>query len=454
MTKPLVSVLPQVVLTLNESPVPEYLAWPEGQKSRNAMRQLSVAFEDNLASQIDWARISELQTSVPDALSYCVDHPVMVDGCAVHILGIMHSSDHSAEHVQKAIESLAPATILLESCVDRTQARISVQLPLVEQYNGDWQRITDCQEFGGEGPPLVQLAKHGLLDGSMELAQFMVASGSISGAPELSAILASKKRGTPLHSIDILESIKTVQNQSIDACGYTVRRAGDLSEGVLRQVVDEEGIISEYLRIMYGSAIPLVQPSLLYRLIESRKRSPPFADLLLRELHKVYRSKQYWCRIFLRDLYMSCRVKRIKGQNRMLLVVGASHVFGIRDLLASNIDSNTHAALSLSCLFDNADNLCQAWRDVFKIDSFSCLVPRSIAPEAGALIAMSILANPKVLLWSNHEWQFIDTGAEEGQITVNTEQRMGQLGNCAVGNSVLDLTELLLDGKVNPYPVS
>jgi hypothetical protein len=285
---PLVTVLPKTIETLRES-APEYLLWKDGHKTKAAMRQLSVAFEDNIATGMNWAGIAALKSdpSATDALEYCIKNPVLVGNTPVHILGITHSSDHSAEHVKLAIEQLNPAQVALESCVDRTQARVAIQLPLVELFEADWEALTDLSEFGGQGPSITELAQHGLLDGRIDVAQFMVASGSVSGSPELTALYLAKKRQIAVESIDILESVKIVQNASIDACGYTSKR-GDLSEGVLRQVVAEEGILSEYFRIMYGGDnASNIQPSFLYRLVESRKRSPPFADLLLREIGRA-----------------------------------------------------------------------------------------------------------------------------------------------------------------------
>jgi len=456
---PLSKTLPKVVETLRDDP-PEYLRWSDSHKSKTAMRQLSVAFQDNIGTAVDWRRIAQLQT-VPDALEYCMNHPITIGETPVYILGITHSSDHSAEHVAVAIEKISPATIALESCVDRTQARVSVQLPLVEKFGGDWPTITDSSDFGGNGPSLVDLAKHGLLDGSMDVAQFMVASGSISGCPELTALYeGAVKRSIPIESIDILESVKIVQNASIDAAGYSSRRPGDLSEGVLRQVVGEEEILSEYFRMMYGDEEMLkILPSFMYRLIESRKRSPPFADLLLRELHRAYRPKQYWCRIFLRDIYMSFRLRRLASKypgRPILAIVGASHVFGIRDMLETNLEMPIHAALSLSCLLDNAENLADTWRDVLRIDSFSTMIPRQIdnIQAAAALIGMSILSARKVSLWLGNEWQVIELPPQNQE--TSSVDRLEELTRFEVSGGVgkTDLISALIDGKLDPYSIA
>ena len=437
---PLCEKIPRVALDLSEN-APEYLL--DSARSRHAMRQLSVAFDDNLSNGIDWAKIRLLKNTVSDSLSYCLDHPITVNGMAVHILGITHSSDHSSEHVAKAIEKISPCKIFLESCCDRTAARMCVQMPLVNKYNANWELLTDCVDFGGSGPSLSELAKHGLLDAeNMDVSQFMTASGSISGSPELTVL----QHYPNVESIDILESIKIVQNASIDTCGYTCRRAGDISEGVLRQIVDEEGIISEYFRLMYGDKFPdNVKPSILYRLIESQKRSGPFADFLLRELHRIYRSKQYWCRIFLRDIYMSWRIRHrlTTAQGPVLVVVGGAHVFGIRDLLTtSQIDMQTHTALALCCLLDNAKQLCEAWRDVLGIESFSLNIPKNISNsnEAALRIAACILNHPRIAYWVGEEWQVINS---DPSLTANVTN-IGQV----------DLAVALLEGKIDPYSIA
>ena len=459
---PLVTVLPKTIETLRES-APEYLLWKDGQKTKAAMRQLSVAFEDNIATGMNWAGIAALKSdpSATDALEYCMKNPVLVGNTPVHILGITHSSDHSAEHVKLAMEQLNPALVALESCVDRTQARVAIQLPLVERFEGDWETLTDLSEFGGQGPSITDLAQHGLLDGRIDVAQFMVASGSVSGCPELTALYLAKKRQIAVESIDILESVKIVQNASIDACGYTSKR-GDLSEGVLRQVFEEEGILSEYFRIMYGGdKSSNVQPSFLYRLVESRKRSPPFADLLLRELHRVYRPKQYWGRVFLRDLYMSLRVRRVVSQlsspeKPVLVIVGAAHAFGVGDMLKSAVDMTVHATVGLSALMENAETLCDAWRNLLGMESFATALPRHIgsAESAAALIAITILSASKVSLWVGQEWQVVELPpAKEGQAPGD---RLSQLTNFQVGAGVgkVDLVQELVDGRVDPYSVA
>jgi len=448
---PLCGVLPKTLELFRENPPPDYMVW-EGE-SKTKLRQLQAVFEDNIASSIDWSAIQRLG-HIDSALSYCVDHPVMLEGVAVHILGITHSSDHSAEHVTQAIAGLNPGMICLESCVDRTQARASVQLPLIEKYNCDWPLITALDD--PEGPSLQDLARHGLLDGSVELAQFMVASGSVQGCPELTGLFESKKRKIPLQSIDVLESVKMVQNAAIDSIGYSAKRQGDLSEGVLRKIVDEEGILSEYFRLLYGEAAMegvKVQPSVLYRLIESRKRSPPYADLLLRELHRVYRGKQFWSRIFLRDIYMSLRVRRaIAGMAEpVLVIVGGAHVEGVRKILANPPEMPTHIALGLSVLLDNGESLCEAWRSILGQELFSCSVPKQIpnAELAAMKLVETILGSGhKISVWVNNgEWQVVDIGPKKSE-------RTAQLAEFNVnGVGTMNLVKELVDGLVDPYTV-
>jgi hypothetical protein len=448
--EPLSPYIPKTLELFLESPPPEYLV-NHSADSRSKLRQLQAAFEDNIASNIDWARITSLRSSSfgDCQLKYCLESPMMVDGVPVYVLGITHSSDHSAEHVSQAIEKLNPSVVCLESCVDRTHARRCVQLPLVEKYKGDWSLITALDE-DPKSPSLEELARHGLLDGSMEQAQFMIASGSIQGCPELTALYEAKMRNISVESIDVLESVKIVQNASIDAFGYSSKRQGDLSEGVLRQIVDEEGILAEYFRLMYGSTnIPNIQPSLLYRLVESRKRSGPFADLLLRELHRMYRNKQYWSRILLRDLYMSLRIRRLAASspNCLLAIVGGAHVEGIRQILANPPDLPTHAALGLSVLIDSAEILCEVWRSVLGLEMFSSNLPRHVdnAELKCMRIAESVIGggDKKVSVWvpSVAEWQVIELkhGSEDVNVT---------------GVGTINILKALVDGLVDPYTVT
>jgi hypothetical protein len=461
---PLQTTLPVVATTLKED-APEYLKWTAGypRTTKSALRQLSAAFEDVIGTKVDWERIGKLKGEEGvDALTYCTQHPFIVgNNISVHILGITHSSDHSAEHVQKAIETIRPGRIALESCVDRTAGRRQVQLPLVEQFGCDWPVITDTVEFGGTGPSLKDLAKHGLLEGNLDVAQFMVASGSVSGCPELTAMHFAETCSIPLDSIDIPESIKIVQNASVDTVGYTSRRQGDLSEGVLRQVVDEEGILAEYFRMMYGDeALYAIQPSFLYRLIESRKRSPVYADLLLRELHRVYRPKQYWTRIYMRDLYMAFRLRRIAAGmpagSSILVVAGGAHAFGIRDLVTDeSLDLSSLAAISLACLLDNAQNLCDAWRDVLCLDSFGSAKNVSNPQAAAAIIAISILSTKKVLYWVDtaNQWQVVNLPVPQPDMTPGS--RLEQLTAVEVaGVGTVDLIAALAEGKVDPYSIT
>ena len=451
--KPLCATLPKTLELFRENPPPDYMLWAGESKAK--LRQLHAAFEDNLASSINWNQIQALM-SIDSPLSYCLHHPVSVSGVPVHILGITHSSDHSAEQVFEAIAALNPAVVCIESCVDRTQARRAVQLPLVERYNCDWPLITALDD--PQGPSLEDLARHGLLDGSMEMAQFLIACGSVQGCPELTALFEAKRRAIKVESIDVLESVKIVQNASIDSIGYSAKRQGDVSEGVLRKIVDEEGILSEYFRIVYGDASMegiRVQPSILYRLIESRKRSAPFADFLLRELHRVYRGKQFWSRIFLRDIYMSMRIRRIVQQGgtggSILVIVGGAHVEGVRQILTNPPEMQTHIATALSVLLEDGETLCEAWRSLLGMEAFSCLLPRTIATAelaAVRIVERILREGKKISVWvNNSEWQVVDIGSLKGS---------EELTDFLVGNGVgkVNLISSLVDGLVDPYTVS
>jgi hypothetical protein len=120
------------------------------------------------------------------------------------------------------------------------------------------------------------------------------------------------------------------------------------------------------------------------------------------------------------------------------------------------VDHSVHAAISLSCLLENGENLCDSWRDILKIDSFSTSLPRSIenAESAAAMIAIAILSAAKVSLWVDSEWQVVDLPPVSGEETC--AQRLQKLTNFQVGGGVgtVDLVQALVDGKLDPYSVS
>jgi hypothetical protein len=113
-----------------------------------------------------------------------------------------------------------------------------------------------------------------------------------------------------------------------------------------------------------------------------------------------------------------------------------------------------HAAISLSCLLDDAQNLADAWRDVLRIDSFSTSIPRSIdnIAAAAALISMSLLSAKKISLWVGNEWQVIELPSIVGEEAVD---RLEDLKNFDVfGIGKVDLITALADGRVDPYSIA
>ena len=149
-------------------------------------------------------------------------------------------------------------------------------------------------------------------------------------------------------------------------------------------------------------------------------------------------------------------VSRYPSTRPILAIMGGAHVFGVRDILATNLEMPIHAALSLSCLLDNAENLADSWRDVLRIDSFSTSIPRQIdnVEAAAALIGISILSAQKVSLWIGNEWQVIQLPSQyHGAEPV---ERLEELTRFEVSGGVgkTDLIAALIDGKLDPYSIA
>ncbi len=118
-----------------------------------------------------------------------------------------------------------------------------------------------------------------------------------------------------MESVDILEKLKRVQNASLEeGCEMSSRRIGDLPEAVSRLVVDDQMILHIFNELVYGKkalaeiGADRILPTLLYRLAELNERSSVAEDFLLREIHRVFRPKQFFTRIWLGDLYMAARL--------------------------------------------------------------------------------------------------------------------------------------------------
>ncbi|EER15912.1 hypothetical protein Pmar_PMAR003369 [Perkinsus marinus ATCC 50983] len=255
--------LPSILCRLAGS-CPEYLRSSKSNGKKSEMGMMKAAVEEILGdvetSCIDWTRVEELQQrfskgSKSPQLEYCIQEPIALNnGVKVHILGVVHSSEASALNLQKAIEQLCVKCVALESDLARTEARRKFQLPLLEKFKGSWAELTDLKDQGGQGSTFDELVNARLVNvsGNAETAQFLAACGSVGGMPELTAIYETKRRGLPLHSIDMLETLKLIQNRELEMAKDTVRRIGDLPESLLKMVSDEETVFDTYLRLVYG----------------------------------------------------------------------------------------------------------------------------------------------------------------------------------------------------------
>ncbi|KAF4705741.1 hypothetical protein FOZ63_018445, partial [Perkinsus olseni] len=227
---------------------PDYLRSSKANTKKSEAAMMTTAVEEILGdaetSCIDWSRVEGLQQkfskgSKSPQLDYCVQEPVILkNGVKVHILGVVHSSEASALNVEKALEQLQVNCVALESDLARTEARRKFQLP----FEGKWSALTDLKDMGGQGATFEELVNARLVSvsGSAERTQFLAACGSVSGMPELTAIHETKRRGLPLHSIDMLETLKLIQNNEMEKAKDTAKRIGDLPESLLRMISDEQ----------------------------------------------------------------------------------------------------------------------------------------------------------------------------------------------------------------------
>ena len=177
--------VPSTVRELCKDEVPVYLLEKE-QITTAGAGKLAAAFTDIYAERIDWLKYEMLRRESTKFFSSRVGE------CEVRIMGIAHSSRASAQAVKAAIAEFAPDTITLESDVERTFARTQLQLPVIPKtHTGDcdWDLLSDIRELGGAGPSVNDLARVVLVERSLDpdAAVFLAASGSFTGAPELTA---------------------------------------------------------------------------------------------------------------------------------------------------------------------------------------------------------------------------------------------------------------------------
>ncbi|KAF4702313.1 hypothetical protein FOZ62_030169, partial [Perkinsus olseni] len=458
---------------------PAYLRSSKTHTKKSEAAMMATAVEvilgDAETSCIDWSRVEELQRkfskgSKSPQLDYCVQEPVILkNGVKVHILGVVHSSEASALNVEKALEQLQVNCVALESDLARTEARRKFQLPLVERFKGKWSALTDLKDMGGQGATFEELVSARLVSvsGNAERTQFLAACGSVSGMPELTVIYETKRRRLPLHSIDTLETLKLIQNNEMEKAKDTAKRIGDLPESLLRMISDEQTVFETYLRLIYGEEAVAkcganqLDSAVAYRLAELEHRSPPHADFLLGEMHRLFRPKYYLSHVFLRDVFMAYKIgalsRELSEGDAILAVVGGVHVQGIRALLSQvNPPCDIHA---LACCFVDAEVLRRVWMDVFEIDlsaaaSRGGMFKRHLTvPQADEVeqlrdeLLRRIFVQKRVQqwddagqCWKNVEMKEAETPAQETGGADSAEERK------AYG-------VLLLEGRINPYPL-
>ena len=187
------------------------------------------------------------------------------------------------------------------------------------------------------------------------------------------------------------------------------RRIGDIPESVNRLVIDDQAIMRIFLELVYGKkeleeiGADGIIPTLLYRLCELNERSSIAEDFLLREIHRVYRPKEFFTRLWLRDLYMAARIRALVEERRKILVIcGAAHTAGIYELLQKEDSLLTP---SLCSLIVDQNLFLQIWRDVLKADLFVARVPQSVNHEAMRfLIIRRLLVTDSIDVWTGTGW--------------------------------------------------
>ena len=446
--------LPKVV-TQVANDLPEYLRDTE-QFTRAAEQAIQVACDELVASNLDWGTYNELaRVKSIDQIDYCKSTPIACGPSQIYILGIAHSSLTSADQVKQAIKELSPSVVALESDVERTFGRNALQVPLLESFIFDWDRLGNLAELGGDGPTLAQLARAGLLEGKLnaEAAQFLAMLGSFTGAPEITCIGECNKQGISLASIDILEKLKRAQNASLAAIPGSSRRIGDLPESVLRFVTGDQGILRAYFRVLYGSqqlkevGADAILPTTLYRLCELRQRSRPCDDFLLREIHRIFRPSEFFSRIFLRDVFMACRIRALaKAGGKILVVCGAAHAQGIRSLVGDfKIPDEVLTVASAAALLTDGHLLNAAWTQFF--GSLEPRLPRSIpGAELALMTLLRRVVGERVGKWAGKGW-LIEQVPREVSERVTCDESWTEKAK-----KYEELWKGLLSGDIDAYP--
>ncbi|KAF4737832.1 hypothetical protein FOZ63_007089, partial [Perkinsus olseni] len=246
-------------------------------------------------------------------------------------------------------------------------------------------------------------------------------------------------------------------------------------------------VFETYLRLIYGegavakcganqldSAVAYRQATLnaarapqflpARRLAELEHRSPPHADFLLGEMHRLFRPKYYLSHVFLRDVFMAYKIgalsRELSEGDAVLAVVGGVHVQGIRALLSQdNPPCDIHA---LACCFVDAEVLRRVWMDVFEIDlsaaasrggMFKGRLTVRIVPQADEVeqlrdeLLRRIFVQKRVQQWDDAGqcWKTVEMK--------EAEEPAQETGGVDSAEERKAYGVLLLEGRINPYPL-
>jgi len=412
-------------------------------------KSTEIVCEELVNSELDFSALQDYAKLPSDQLKFCIENSLRCGPAEIHILGIAHSSAVSAEQVRRGIREIRPTLVALESDVERTFGRASLQVPLLESFDFDWDRLGDLAEAGGAA-----LARVGLFEGKInaEAAQFLAVAGSFTGAPEITCIAECKKMNIPLESIDILEKLKRAQNASLAGISGVSKKIGHLPESVLRLVTSDQGILRAYFRTLYGSSqlkesgASEILPTTLYRLCELRERARPCDDFLLREIHRILRPLEFFSRIFLRDVFMASRLRSLaKRGGKILVICGAAHAHGIRQLLDPRLPDEVMTAAGAAALLTDGEVLQAVWREFF--GPWEPRLPRAVRGDATLTILRRVVG-ARVGRWAERGWRVEEVPAEICERESSDEAWIGRNGEKYAG-----FWQGLQSGEINAYGV-
>lgn len=386
--------------------------------------------------------------------------------CRVNVLGVTHSSLDAAMDVMASIVDLKPTIVCLESCMSRTMNRVAHQMPAIRAVGGNLNLLISQMT-------VQDLATSGFYLNADDVALANKVK-ALRGAPELTAIYECERRGIQLESVDILESVKVVQNASIlsDRVEAT-RRIGSLPESVLRHSFDDQVVSATYLNLIYGLDYTdphnsLVLPSEAYRIIECSQRSTEAHGSFAVNLLRVLQPKHWWSEIHLRDLYMSWRIRKCVArlltsgaqESTILVIVGANHVEGIKKFLSQEqMDMKAMTAAAMSTLIDDASVLFSTWKDLLLTDPFSEFTGKTYGRVSWALSAAVIgqrILTPEcgsVRVCSGlNKWDQVEVPYSVVDTQTDFAERLKLLTTgIHLDGKPVDLIKALGDGLVDPY---